>query len=188
MADPRMGRVEPISGHGPLYTLDGVAPRVHPTAFIAPNAAVIGDVEIGPESGVWFGCVVRGDTNKIRIGARSNIQDGTIVHVDDASSTTIGDDVTIGHGAIIHGCTLRDRAFVGMGSTVLDLAVIEEEGRGKLCAGKRRQLVAAVERSMSVEKSGGRSDARGMTSARWLSTDRASPSTSGNLHIFEATP
>ncbi len=115
-------------GRGPLYTLDGIAPRVHPTAFIAPNAAVIGDVEIGPESGVWFGCVIRGDTNTIRIGARSNIQDGTIIHVDDASPTTIGDDVTVGHAVIIHACTLRDRAFVGMGSTVLDLAVIEEEG------------------------------------------------------------
>lgn len=128
MASLQMGRVEPIGGQGPLYTLDGVSPRVHPSAFIAPNAAVIGDVEIGPESGVWFGCVIRGDTNVIRIGARTNIQDNTVIHVDDASPTTIGDDVTVGHAAIIHGCTLRDRAFVGMGSTVLDLSVIEEEG------------------------------------------------------------
>lgn len=128
MASLQMGRVEPIGGQGPLYTLDGVSPRVHPSAFIAPNAAVIGNVEIGPECGVWFGCVIRGDTNAIRIGARTNIQDNTVIHVDDASPTTIGDDVTIGHAAIIHGCTLRDRAFVGMGSTVLDLSVIEEEG------------------------------------------------------------
>ena len=128
MAESRAGRIEPVSGHGPLYVLDGVAPRVHPSAFIAPNAAVIGDVEIGPESGIWFGCVVRGDTNRIRIGARSNIQDGTVIHVDGDFPTTIGDDVTVGHAAIVHGCTLKDRAFVGMGSVVLDGAVIEEEG------------------------------------------------------------
>jgi carbonic anhydrase/acetyltransferase-like protein (isoleucine patch superfamily) len=147
MAELQLGRLEPLNGSGPLYMLDGVAPRVHPTAFVAPNAAVIGDVAIGPETGVWFGCVIRGDTNIIRIGARSNIQDGTIIHVDDTSATTIGDDVTVGHAAIIHGCTLKDRAFVGMGSTVLDLAVIEEEGMlgasGLLTPGKvigRREL------------------------------------------------
>ncbi|MEO9191500.1 MAG: gamma carbonic anhydrase family protein [Acetobacteraceae bacterium] len=147
MPDLQMGRAQAIAGHGPLYTLDGVTPRVHPSAFIAPNAAVIGNVEIGPESGVWFGCVIRGDTNIIRIGARTNIQDGTIIHVDDVSPTTIGDDVTVGHAAIIHGCTLRNGAFVGMGSTVLDLAIIEEEGMlgaaGLLTPGKiigRREL------------------------------------------------
>jgi gamma-carbonic anhydrase len=130
MPDIQIGRAEPLSaGRGPLYALDGILPRVHPTSFIAPTAAVIGDVEIGPESGIWFACVVRGDTNFIRIGARTNIQDGTIVHVDAVTfPTIIGDDVTVGHGAIIHACTLRDRAFVGMGSTVLDGAVIEEGG------------------------------------------------------------
>ncbi len=116
-------------GHGPLYSLDGISPRVHPTVFIAPTAAVIGDVEIGPESGIWFACVVRGDTNIIRIGARTNIQDGTIIHVDAVTyPTIIGDDVTVGHAAIIHACTLKDRAFVGMGATVLDGAVIEAGG------------------------------------------------------------
>jgi gamma-carbonic anhydrase len=123
-----MPDIHPIGGHGPLYVLDGVAPRVHPSAFIAPNAAVIGNVEIGPESGVWFGCVIRGDTNVIRIGARSNIQDGTIIHVDDVAPTTIGDDVTVGHNAVIHACTLKNRAFVGISATVLDGAVIEEGG------------------------------------------------------------
>jgi len=114
---------------GPVYTLEGKTPRIHPTVFIAPTAAVIGDVEIGPESGVWFACVIRGDTNFIRIGARTNIQDGTIVHVDAVTfPTIIGDDVTVGHGAIIHACTLHNRAFVGMGSTVLDGAVIEDGG------------------------------------------------------------
>ncbi len=130
MADMQLGRAElPAIGNGPLYVLDGVRPRVHSTAFVAPTAAVIGDVEIGAESGIWFGCVLRGDTNFIRIGARTNIQDGTIVHVDAVTfATIIGDDVTVGHGAIIHACTLKDRAFVGMGSTVLDGAVIEEGG------------------------------------------------------------
>lgn len=129
MPEMRIGRAEPLAGHGPLYTLDGIAPRVHPTAFIAPNAAVIGDVEIGPESGVWFGCVIRGDTNLIRIGARTNIQDGAIIHVDSGGlATYIGDDVTVGHNAVIHACTLKNRAFVGISATVLDGAVIEEGG------------------------------------------------------------
>jgi carbonic anhydrase/acetyltransferase-like protein (isoleucine patch superfamily) len=114
---------------GPLYTLGGVSPRVATTAFVAPTAAVIGDVEIGEETGIWFHCVLRGDTNWIRIGARTNIQDGTIIHVTaDTFPVLIGDDVTVGHAAIIHACTLHDRAFVGMGATVLDGAVIEEGG------------------------------------------------------------
>jgi len=112
-----------------LITLDGITPKVHPTAFIAPTAVLIGDVEVGPESNIWFGCVLRGDVNKIRVGARSNIQDGTIVHVDVRTyPCIIGDDVTIGHGAIIHACTLKNRAFAAIGSTVLDGAVIEEGG------------------------------------------------------------
>ncbi len=114
---------------GPLFALEGVAPVVAPDAFVAPTAAVIGDVHIGALSGIWFHCVVRGDTNFIRIGARTNIQDGTIVHVNAGDyPTIIGDDVTVGHAAIIHACTLHDRAFVGMGATVLDGAVIEEGG------------------------------------------------------------
>lgn len=114
---------------GPLFALDGVAPRIAADAFVAPTAAVIGDVEIGAESSVWFHCVVRGDTNFIRIGRRTNIQDGTIVHVNHVEfPTIIGDDVTVGHAAIIHACTLRDGAFVGMGATVLDGAVIEAGG------------------------------------------------------------
>jgi carbonic anhydrase/acetyltransferase-like protein (isoleucine patch superfamily) len=115
---------------GPLYTLDGVAPRIAPDAFVAPTAAVIGNVEIGAESNVWFHCVLRGDSNIIRVGKRTNIQDGTIIHVNagDEYATLIGDDVTIGHAAIIHACVLHDRAFVAMGATVLDAAVIEEFG------------------------------------------------------------
>ena len=114
---------------GPLYALDGVAPTIAPDAFIAPTAAVIGDVVIGPGSGVWFGCVIRADMNIIRIGARTNVQDAAIIHVDSgAFATYIGDDVTIGHGSIIHACTLRDRAFVGNGAIVLDGAIVEEDG------------------------------------------------------------
>jgi carbonic anhydrase/acetyltransferase-like protein (isoleucine patch superfamily) len=125
-----------------IYALDGVAPRIAESAFIAPTAAVIGDVEIGAESSVWFHCVLRGDTNSIRVGARTNIQDGSIVHVNaGAFPAIIGDDVTIGHAAIVHACTLHDGAFVAMGATVLDGAVIEEGGvlaaGGLLPPGKR---------------------------------------------------
>jgi carbonic anhydrase/acetyltransferase-like protein (isoleucine patch superfamily) len=125
-----MREFQPAGGAGPLYALDGVAPRIAADVFIAPTAAVIGDVEIGAESSVWFHCVLRGDTNVIRVGKRTNIQDGSIVHVNAGAdyATLIGDDVTIGHAAIIHACTLRDRAFVAMGATVLDGAVIEEGG------------------------------------------------------------
>jgi carbonic anhydrase/acetyltransferase-like protein (isoleucine patch superfamily) len=109
--------------------LDGIVPKIAPDAFIAPTAAVIGDVEIGAETGVWFQCLVRGDLNYVRIGARTNIQDGAIVHVDSGElAAIIGDDVTVGHNAVVHACTLKDRAFVGIAATVLDGAVIEEGG------------------------------------------------------------
>jgi carbonic anhydrase/acetyltransferase-like protein (isoleucine patch superfamily) len=115
---------------GPVYALDGVRPRIHPTAFIAPTAAVIGDVEIGEHASIWFHCVLRGDTNLIRVGARSNIQDGSILHVNpgDGMACLIGDDVTVGHMAIVHAATLHDGAFVAMAATVLDGAVIESGG------------------------------------------------------------
>ncbi len=114
---------------GPLYPFEGKQPVVDPEAWVAPTAAVIGDVTIGPRSNIWYHCVLRGDTNFIRIGAGSNIQDGTIIHVNAGKqATSIGDDVTVGHAAIIHACTLMNRAFVGMGATVLDDAVIEEGG------------------------------------------------------------
>lgn len=112
-----------------FLAFEGQHPTVDPTAFIASTAILIGNVTIGPRSSVWFHCVLRGDTNFIHVGAGTNIQDGTIVHV--AAGTlpaVIGDDVTIGHAAIIHACTLHNRAFVGMGATVLDGAVIEEGG------------------------------------------------------------
>jgi carbonic anhydrase/acetyltransferase-like protein (isoleucine patch superfamily) len=119
-----------VSGHGPLFSLDGVFPRVHETAFVAPTAAVIGDVEIGAGANVWFHCVLRGDTNLIRVGARSNIQDGSVLHVNpgEGMACLIGEDVTVGHMAIVHAATLHDRAFVAMSAVVLDGGVIEEDG------------------------------------------------------------
>jgi carbonic anhydrase/acetyltransferase-like protein (isoleucine patch superfamily) len=115
---------------GPLYSLDGVAPRVHPTAFIAPTAAIMGNVEIGEGASIWFHCVLRGDTNLIRVGARSNIQDNSLLHCNpgDGMACLIGEDVTVGHMAIVHAATLHDRAFVAMGAIVLDGAVIDSGG------------------------------------------------------------
>ncbi len=112
----------------------GVWPRISPEAFIADGTAVIGDVEIAEDVGVWFNCVIRGDEHAVRIGARSNIQDGTVIHVHSLKQGThIGADVTVGHMALLHACTLEDGAFVGMGAIVLDEAVVE--GRGMLAAG-----------------------------------------------------
>ena len=108
-----------------LYPFEGKWPVVHPAAWVAPTAAVIGDVEIGEGASVWYGCVLRGDTNIIRVGARTNIQDGTIIHVNRMKEAALlGADVTVGHAAIIHACTLEDGAFIGMGATVLDGAVV----------------------------------------------------------------
>ena len=109
-----------------ILPYNGIWPKIDPGAFIAPNAYVIGDVEIGAETNIWFACVVRGDMNVIRIGKRVNIQDATVVHVDSRKyGTFIGDDVTIGHSAIIHACTLADRSFIGMQACVMDGAVVE---------------------------------------------------------------
>jgi carbonic anhydrase/acetyltransferase-like protein (isoleucine patch superfamily) len=106
-----------------------VAPRVAADAWVAPTATVIGDVVLGAGVGVWWHCVLRGDTNHIRVGEGTNIQDGTIVHVNAGNyPCLIGRYVTIGHACIVHACTLEDRAFVGMGATVLDGAVIAEGG------------------------------------------------------------
>ncbi|MGO9816468.1 MAG: gamma carbonic anhydrase family protein [Acidocella sp.] len=127
---------------GLLYALGELKPQIDPTAWIAPTAVLIGDVRVGPGANIWFNCVLRADTNPIIVGARSNIQDGTVIHVDHGEYLTeIGEDVTIGHAAIVHACKLRDRAFIGMGATVLDGAVVEEGGmlaaRGLLAVGKR---------------------------------------------------
>lgn len=111
---------------GLILPFKGTLPTIDAECFIAPNATVIGDVVIGKGTNVWFGCVIRGDVHEIRIGERTNIQDGTIVHVTGGKfGTYIGSEITIGHGAVLHACTLEDGCFIGMGATILDGAVVE---------------------------------------------------------------
>ena len=105
---------------------NGVWPEIAPSAFIAETAAVIGDVVVGAEAGLWYGVVVRGDVNNVRIGRGTNIQDGTVVHVSSTGQGAyIGAEITIGHMAVIHACTLEDRCFVGMKACVMDDVVVE---------------------------------------------------------------
>lgn len=106
----------------------GIKPKIAATAFIEASAQVIGDVEIGEQSSVWFNCVIRGDVYHVRIGHSTNIQDGTIIHVTNGRfPTIIGNYVTVGHGVMLHGCTIKDRSLIGIGSIVLDNVVIGEE-------------------------------------------------------------
>ncbi|WIW89839.1 gamma carbonic anhydrase family protein [Sphingobium sp. V4] len=116
----------------------GKTPIIHPSAFIAPGCRIIGDVEIGEDASIWYNCVIRGDVNRVRIGARTNVQDGTIIHCDspgdradgrpsDGWPAIIGEDVLIGHMAMIHGCVLNDRAFVGLGAIVMSGAKVESD-------------------------------------------------------------
>ena len=117
-----------------IAALNGKSPRIHDSAFIAPGCRIVGDVEIGPDASVWYNCVIRGDAHRVVIGARTNIQDGTVVHVDspkpkrpEGFATIIGEDVLIGHMAMVHGCVLEDRAFVGLGAIVMDGCRIESD-------------------------------------------------------------
>ncbi|ODT76839.1 MAG: gamma carbonic anhydrase family protein [Pelagibacterium sp. SCN 64-44] len=113
----------------PIYSLDGVSPQIDPNVgFIAPDAVLVGDVVLGPEAGIWFGVVARGDIETIAIGARSNVQENCVLHTDKGFPLRIGENVTIGHGAIIHGCSIGDNSLIGMGATVLNGAKI-----GKNC-------------------------------------------------------
>jgi carbonic anhydrase/acetyltransferase-like protein (isoleucine patch superfamily) len=120
----------------------GIFPKIAEDVFIAPTASIIGDVEIGKDSNIWFGCVIRGDVNIVRIGEGTNIQDGTVVHVNRAKwGTFIGNNITIGHMALIHACTLEDNSFVGMHATVMDGCVVEEGaivGAGALVTPEKR--------------------------------------------------
>ncbi|MEX5302469.1 gamma carbonic anhydrase family protein [Kocuria sabuli] len=116
------GLVLPHAGH---------APRIAPSAFVAPTATVVGDVELGPESGVFYGATVRGDRSPVLLGAGSNLQDNVVVHSDPGHPCTIGAGVSVGHGAVVHGCTVEDEVLVGMNATVLNGAVI---GTGSLVA------------------------------------------------------
>jgi carbonic anhydrase/acetyltransferase-like protein (isoleucine patch superfamily) len=113
-----------------LRSFGGKRPQIGRDVFLAETCALIGDVVVGDESSIWYSTVLRGDVMAIRIGARTSMQDGAIVHVTSGRfSTAVGDDCTIGHGAIIHGCTIEDRCLIGMGSTILDGARV---GRGSL--------------------------------------------------------
>ena len=141
----------PGQAAGIILPYKGVFPRIADDVFVAPGAAIIGNVEIEEGASVWFQCVLRGDVSSIRVGANSNLQDGTVVHVShrEGGESVIGEDVTIGHQALIHACTLESRSFIGMGATVMDRCVVESEGMlaaGALLApGKRvpsRQLWA----------------------------------------------
>jgi carbonic anhydrase/acetyltransferase-like protein (isoleucine patch superfamily) len=139
-----------------IITLNGKTPQIHESAFIAPGCRIIGDVTIGAEASIWYNCVIRAEVNRVVIGARTNIQDGSIIHcdgpmpgVEDGFPTIIGDDVLVGHNVMLHGCILHDRAFVGLSSTVMNGAVIESDAMlaagAMLTQGKRitnRQLWA----------------------------------------------
>ncbi|HAO33755.1 MAG TPA: gamma carbonic anhydrase family protein [Candidatus Competibacter sp.] len=116
----------------PIRPFENHTPRIHPTAFVDDTAAIIGDVEIGEDSSIWPLCVVRGDVHRIRIGARTSIQDGSIIHVTHDSrfcpgghATLIGNEVTVGHKAILHACTVEDDCLIGMGAIVMDQAVVQ---------------------------------------------------------------
>ncbi len=102
-----------------LIEYEGITPNVHSSVFVAPGAMLIGDVKIGEESSIWFNCVLRGDLEPIHIGCRTNIQDGTVIHMDKDIPCLIGDDVTVGHGAILHSCAIDNEALIGMGAILL---------------------------------------------------------------------
>jgi carbonic anhydrase/acetyltransferase-like protein (isoleucine patch superfamily) len=112
-----------------VFPYKGILPKIDEGAFIAPNSSIIGDVTIGKGSGVWFNCVIRGDVEPITIGENTNIQDGTVIHCTrGGGKTVIGDDVTIGHKALLHACILQDGCFVGMGAILMDGVVVETGG------------------------------------------------------------
>ncbi|MQL88731.1 hypothetical protein Taro_021296 [Colocasia esculenta] len=125
---------EQLSRHRTLLNIFDRVPHVDNEAFVAPSASVIGDVQIGQGSSIWYGCVLRGDVNSIRVGSGTNIQDNSLVHVAKSNlagkvlPTIIGDNVTVGHSAVLHGCTVEDEAFVGMGAILLDGVVVEKNG------------------------------------------------------------
>ncbi|MEQ1509830.1 MAG: gamma carbonic anhydrase family protein [Sphingopyxis sp.] len=116
-----------------IIPFGGKVPHIADSAFIAPGCVIIGDVTVGEEASIWYNCVIRADVDRITIGARTNIQDGSIIHCDHGFPTLIGDDVLVGHMVMLHGCTLQDRAFVGLSSIVMNACMIE--GDAMLAAG-----------------------------------------------------
>ncbi|MBA4274185.1 MAG: gamma carbonic anhydrase family protein [Alphaproteobacteria bacterium] len=143
-----------------ILPYQGAWPTIADSAFIAAGAVVTGNVTIGEEANIWYGCVLRGDVQSITIGARTNIQDGTVIHVTrEIGPTVIGAEVTVGHMALIHAATVHDRAFIGMGSRLLDFSLVEEGGylaagavltprkrvpQGELWAGNPAKLLRSV--------------------------------------------
>ncbi|UIZ92196.1 gamma carbonic anhydrase family protein [Corynebacterium sp. CNCTC7651] len=115
-----------------IYAFEGKTPQIDPTAYVAPGATIIGDVVLGPEVNIWPGAVLRGDVGRIIVGARSNIQDGSVVHVDTGGETVLGEDVTVGHMAMLHSCVIEDACLIGMSSTVLSRSRV---GEGSIIAG-----------------------------------------------------
>ncbi|HEY8470197.1 MAG TPA: gamma carbonic anhydrase family protein [Longimicrobiales bacterium] len=147
----------------------GVSPRIHPTAFVAPTAVLIGDVEVGPEASIWFGAVLRGDhpEHGIRIGARSSVQDNCVLHVSARGPTIVGEEVTVGHGAVFESCEIQRGALIGMNAVILQGAVIGEQAlvaalsvvpEGMVVP--PRTLVAGIPARVKKELSG--------ESARWV--------------------
>ena len=131
-----------------IIPINGKTPRIHDSAFVAPGCRIIGDVEIGPDASIWYNCVLRGDVSRSVIGARTNVQDGTVIHCDspmpgapDGFPTLIGEDVLIGHMAMIHGTIIEDRGFVGFAAQTMNGCVIEADGMlaaGALLAPNKR--------------------------------------------------
>nr|ACG33606.1 transcription factor APFI [Zea mays] len=125
---------EQISRHRTIMNIFDKTPHVHKDAFVAPSASLIGDVQVGSGASIWYGCVLRGDANIIQIGSGTNIQDNSLIHVAKSNlsgkvfPTTIGNNVTVGHSAVLQGCTVEDEAFVGIGATLLDGVVVEKHG------------------------------------------------------------
>jgi len=160
----------------PQFELDGVRPRVDPSAFIAPTAVLIGDVEVGANASVWFGAVLRGDESSIRVGAGANVQDNTVVHCSHDLPTVIGDNATIGHQATLEGCVVEEGAVVGMGCIMLQRSRL---GAGSMLAagavlGEGREvpaghLAAGVPAEVKKPLSG--------SSARWVT---------GNAETYQA--
>ena len=118
-----------------VYELDGIAPKLSSSAWVAGSAQVMGSVELADNTSIWFGAVIRGDTETIRIGRGSNIQDGSVLHADVGQPLTVGENVTVGHLVMLHGCTIGDGSLIGMGSVVLNGAKIGKDclvGAGSL--------------------------------------------------------
>lgn len=146
-----------------IHRFEGKVPRIHESAFVAWNAEVLGDVELAEGSSVWFGAVIRADINEVRIGRNTNVQDCSVIHIDHERSCVLGEGVTVGHGAILHGCVVGDYSLVGMGAVILDGAEIGSEsivGAGALVTqGKKfppRSMIlgspAKVVRELSPEE------------------------------------